>query len=152
MYTLQKQEGVGMKKYFSLKRVAYLCVWLVIFFVLPPLMVYLELIPEQASFIVYLLILTFLFVLLFDKRSFQIGVSLAILLAIFWLYKPPFLSLLIEGLNNRVQDAFFQIRGPKKNTGQIVIVDIDKRSLDTVGQWPWPRSLVGKTVNNLYHS
>ena len=121
-----------MKKYFSLKRVAYLCVWLVIFFVLPPLMVYLELIPEQASFIVYLLILTFLFVLLFDKRSFQIGVSLAILLAIFWLYKPPFLSLLIEGLNNRVQDAFFQIRGPKKNTGQIVIVDIDKRSLDTV--------------------
>ena len=138
-----------MKKYFSLKRIVFLCIWLVVFFLLPPSMVYLGLIPEQASIIIYPLLLTFLFILLLDKRSFQIGVFLAILLAIFWLYKPPFLSLLIEGLNDRVQDAFFQIRGPKKNTGQIVIVDIDKRSLDTVGQWPWPRSLVGKTVSNL---
>ena len=138
-----------MKKYFSLKRIVFLCIWLLVFFLLPPSMVYLGLIPEQASIIIYPLVLTFLFILLLDKRSFQIGVFLAILLAIFWLYKPPFLSLLIEGLNDRVQDAFFQIRGPKKNTGQIVIVDIDKRSLDTVGQWPWPRSLVGKTVNNL---
>lgn len=34
------------------------------------------------------------------------------------------------------------------NTG-VVIVDIDERSLKKLGQWPWPRSLIGKLFNRL---
>ena len=138
-----------MKKYFSLNRKIFLSIWLLALLGLAPLITSLGMVSSETSFVVYLLVFSFVFVLLLDKASFQTGVILAILLAIFWLYKPPFLSILIEGLNNRMQDTFFQLRGPKANMDEVVIVDVDKRSLDAVGQWPWPRSLIGKVVNTL---
>ena len=33
--------------------------------------------------------------------------------------------------------------------GQVVIVNVDERSLDTFGQWPWRRDLVGRLISNL---
>jgi diguanylate cyclase (GGDEF)-like protein len=38
---------------------------------------------------------------------------------------------------------------PRAPTGQIVIVDIDAKSLSAVGRWPWPRSIEATIVDRL---
>jgi len=39
-------------------------------------------------------------------------------------------------------DIMYRIRGPKPHSGQVIIVDIDEKSLKQVGQWPWPRNIL----------
>ncbi len=43
----------------------------------------------------------------------------------------------------------FQIRGEIKQSDNVVIVDIDEKSLKEVGQWPWGRNKVSKILYNL---
>ncbi|WDP91653.1 MAG: adenylate/guanylate cyclase domain-containing protein [Desulfobacter sp.] len=50
--------------------------------------------------------------------------------------------LFVAGMDNKVTDIMFRIRGPRPHTGQVVIVDIDEKSLGRFGQWPWPRDLM----------
>jgi diguanylate cyclase (GGDEF)-like protein len=38
---------------------------------------------------------------------------------------------------------------PRQASGKIVFIAIDKRSLDAVGIWPWPRSIYAKLLDNL---
>lgn len=40
-------------------------------------------------------------------------------------------------------------RGTIEPTGQVVIIDIDERSLKEIGRFPWKRSDVTKMINNL---
>ncbi|MCB1136770.1 MAG: CHASE2 domain-containing protein, partial [Chlamydiia bacterium] len=69
--------------------------------------------------------------------------------ALFSLFTPPALRTVIDGLNYRMEDAFFHIRGPRKPSGQVVIVDIDQKSLHEIGQWPWPRSYISALLQSL---
>ncbi len=54
-----------------------------------------------------------------------------------------------QSIEKRFRDFFFIIRGPKPTSGKVVIVDIDEKSLDREGQWPWERNKVAKILNNL---
>ena len=56
---------------------------------------------------------------------------------------------LLATLDNRVTDAMFRWRGTMPTTGQVVIIDIDEKSLRKVGQWPWPRNTVAQMVRNI---
>lgn len=38
---------------------------------------------------------------------------------------------------------------PSSAPGNIVIVSIDEKSIGSVGQWPWPRAVFGKIIENL---
>ena len=80
---------------------------------------------------------------------FKIG-CLAILAACLVFYtfgnqKPA----LLTALDNRVADAMFRWRGPEKTTGSVVIVDIDEKSLQEIGQWPWPRNIVAQLIRRI---
>ena len=53
----------------------------------------------------------------------------------------------------RLDDSVYDIllrstptKGPRQN---VVIVDVDDRSLSTIGQWPWRRDIVGKLITRL---
>ena len=35
-------------------------------------------------------------------------------------------------------DTYFNWSGEKKPSGDIVIVALDNKSMDDIGQWPWP--------------
>jgi adenylate cyclase len=39
--------------------------------------------------------------------------------------------------------------GTREPGGKVVIVDVDERSLATIGQWPWRRDLIGQLISNL---
>ena len=56
---------------------------------------------------------------------------------------------MLETLDNRLTDTMFRWRGVVKPAQPIVIVDIDEKSLRTIGQWPWPRNTVAKMIRNL---
>jgi adenylate cyclase len=44
----------------------------------------------------------------------------------------------------------YQIAKPRVPTARpVVIVDIDEASLNTIGQWPWPRNVVARLVENI---
>lgn len=80
---------------------------------------------------------------------FKVG-CLVVLAAVLLFYsfgqKKPFL---LATLDNRVTDAMFRWRGVVPTSGQVVIIDIDEKSLRQVGQWPWPRHTVAKMIRNL---
>jgi adenylate cyclase len=46
----------------------------------------------------------------------------------------------------------FVLRGEVPNSGNIVIIDLDNRSLKEVGQWPWSRDTVADLVINMTNS
>jgi diguanylate cyclase (GGDEF)-like protein/PAS domain S-box-containing protein len=54
-------------------------------------------------------------------------------------------------LSRAVHDSRFAWSG-RDPTGQVVIVDIDDRSLAEIGTWPWPRTVHATLVDNLRRS
>ena len=56
----------------------------------------------------------------------------------------------IETFDNKIRDHMFQIRGESNQTGSVVIIDIDEKSLNELGQWPWPRNKSRKDFREPY--
>ena len=52
-------------------------------------------------------------------------------------------------LDNRLRDFLFILRGPIPVSDNIVIIDIDEKSLKAEGQWPWSRNRVAQLIQNL---
>ncbi|MBN2298826.1 MAG: CHASE2 domain-containing protein, partial [Deltaproteobacteria bacterium] len=86
---------------------------------------------------------------LLKPSPFKIGCLLVIISCLvfysFGQTKPELLS----SLDNQITSAMFRWRGPVETTGNIVIVDIDEKSLQHVGQWPWPRDVLAQLVNTI---
>ena len=49
----------------------------------------------------------------------------------------------------RVYDMLVRAASPRAPGGHVVIVDVDERSLTTIGQWPWRRDLVAALIEQL---
>jgi adenylate cyclase len=57
--------------------------------------------------------------------------------------------ILLHELRVRVFD-FFQVLHPREATQRpVVIVDIDEKSLNSIGQWPWPRTRIADIITRL---
>ncbi|HIP13373.1 MAG TPA: adenylate/guanylate cyclase domain-containing protein [Arcobacter sp.] len=54
-----------------------------------------------------------------------------------------------ESFDKTLQDSMFKIRGKIAPTGNIIIIDIDEKSLKQGGQWPWGRDKVAQVLENL---
>jgi len=55
----------------------------------------------------------------------------------------------LESLDNRIRDFLFIVRGEEPQSDQVVIIDIDEKSLSKLGQWPWSRNKVAQMLENL---
>lgn len=73
------------------------------------------------------------------------GVIPILVVAVLALYRPEALG----RLDNALYDQMLRSATGRSPGGQIVIVDIDERSLATFGQWPWRRDLVGRLIERL---
>ena len=77
------------------------------------------------------------------------SIIIATLISAIYIYAPK----LPSSIDNRLKDYMFNIRGeeaPKSNS--VVIIDIDEKSLQSLGQWPWPRDIVATILRNLTDS
>jgi len=43
----------------------------------------------------------------------------------------------------------FNIIHPRQTSDKVVIIDIDEQSLEAIGQWPWPRNVLGQLTKSL---
>ena len=73
------------------------------------------------------------------------GLLPTLAVAVLSLYRP---SMLI-GLEFDVYDRLVRTVPARPLSDRIVIIDVDERSLATIGQWPWRRDVVGKLVSSL---
>jgi len=80
-------------------------------------------------------------------RLFLLLCGLVPALAASWfsLVRPAFLT----PLEYRAYDVLVRSAEMKPQSGQVAIVDVDERSLATVGQWPWRRDVVAGLVTRL---
>ncbi len=78
----------------------------------------------------------------------SVALTLASTLSLLYIYFPKSL----ESIDNRLRDYFFTIRGEIPNTENVIIVDIDEKSLKKLGQWPWSRNKIAKILENLTKS
>ena len=60
-----------------------------------------------------------------------------------------FLPTYFQTLDNRVRDFYFNFRGPEKASEDVVIVDLDEKSIKELGQWPWERNKFAQILTNL---
>ncbi|OGQ93822.1 MAG: hypothetical protein A3J85_01805 [Desulfobacula sp. RIFOXYA12_FULL_46_16] len=88
----------------------------------------------------------------FNLPSFCLGCFLIFLSCLiqygFGSQKPA----LLETIDNRIMDMMFNIRGPQPVSEDIIIVDIDEKSLNILGQWPWSRNILADLTHRLYAS
>lgn len=87
---------------------------------------------------------------LFSWTPLKAGVTLMIASCVLWHgfgYEKP---TLLAAIDNRIFDQMFRLRGPMPDTGSVVIVDIDEKSLKIHGQWPWPRNRVAQLVQSIH--
>jgi HD-GYP domain-containing protein (c-di-GMP phosphodiesterase class II) len=79
------------------------------------------------------------------RLIFLCGVLPVLVVAVFAIYRPAMLT--------RADDSTYDtvVRSAVTNAPgtDIVIVDVDERSLSSVGQWPWRRDVVGRLITRL---
>lgn len=88
----------------------------------------------------------------FNRYTFILGVLLTVISClIFYSFgnqKPSFL----KSLDNQITDMMYKTRGPIPDSGQVLIVDIDEKSLHQFGQWPWPRNILAQLTDRLFQN
>jgi CHASE2 domain-containing sensor protein len=79
------------------------------------------------------------------RLVFLCGVIPVLLSAVLAIYRPTFLA----RLDHTVYDTLVRSAPLKPPGTTVAIIDIDERSLTTVGQWPWRRDVVGDLIGRL---
>ncbi len=74
-----------------------------------------------------------------------LSLFIAFSLSLLYIFYPT----LPDSIDNRLRDKLFTIRGEIPNSNNVVIIDIDEQSLETLGQWPWSRNKIAKVLTNL---
>ena len=70
------------------------------------------------------------------------GIGITILFMGIWLFRMDFL----DTLELKFYDLMMQLRGEDRDSREIVLVDIDNDSIEKLGRWPWPRSLLAEGI------
>lgn len=83
------------------------------------------------------------------KTKYKVLIPLFILISLALSSAYLFLPSHFQSLDNRVRDFYFKFRGHEKASDDIIIIDIDERSIKELGQWPWERDKFAQILTNL---
>src|SRR5918993_1643514 len=73
------------------------------------------------------------------------GLGPALLTGVLSAVRPPFLS----DLESAGHGVMVRPVPADEPSGRVLIVDVDERSLATVGQWPWPRDRMAELFDGI---
>jgi adenylate cyclase len=74
-----------------------------------------------------------------------IALCIATIVSSINIYFPSF----VQSFDSKIKDYMFLIRGEIKNDNNIIIIDIDEKSLQELGQFPWSRNILSQILLNL---
>ena len=80
----------------------------------------------------------------------RIGIGLLVTLFFAWQVVRQADDSLIARLDGIIYDARLNATMPGGVDPRIVILDIDDKSLQELGQWPWPRDLLARIIDKLF--
>lgn len=83
--------------------------------------------------------------ILWRWTGFRVSVLISLLLVGLYLVRP----LILELFELKAFDQRLRWRGELPTTGQVVVVAIDEKSLQEMGQWPWSRIIMGELIEAL---
>jgi adenylate cyclase len=84
------------------------------------------------------------------QRIIRYALSLA-LTCLFLLHISDVLRIpILTNLENQTYDARLKMTLPENVEKKVVIVDIDEKSLEQLGQWPWNRNIMARINNALF--
>lgn len=84
------------------------------------------------------------------QRTIRYALSLALTI-IFILHVANIINIpILTNLENHAYDARLKLTLPEHVDKQVVIVDIDEKSLDAIGQWPWNRNIMARMNDALF--
>lgn len=55
----------------------------------------------------------------------------------------------VKTFDNKIKDYMFIYRGVKPDSKSVVVIDVDEKSLKSLGQWPWSRHKLAQILENL---
>ena len=55
----------------------------------------------------------------------------------------------IENREFKLYDVMINLRASPESPSDIIIVDIDDDSIEKIGRWPWPRSLMAEGISKI---
>ena len=87
-----------------------------------------------------------------QPTPFKAGVFIVVLSCLVYYSFSGNKPAIIETFDNQITDAMFRLRGSQETTQLISIVDIDEKSLQSIGQWPWPRNIVADLIQKIHKS
>ncbi|UCH21905.1 MAG: CHASE2 domain-containing protein, partial [Deltaproteobacteria bacterium] len=73
------------------------------------------------------------------------GIGITILFMGIWFFRMDFL----DTLELKFYDVMMQLRGDSRGSSEIVLVDIDNDSIEKLGRWPWPRSVLAQAITKI---
>ena len=73
------------------------------------------------------------------------GALPVVLASVLVLYRPS----LVGRLDDSTYDLLLRSAQATRPAAGVVVVDVDERSLTTVGQWPWRRDVIGRLISRL---
>ncbi len=79
----------------------------------------------------------------FASRALALGLLLVMLALRVWDPAP------LEILRLKTFDLYQQLTEPKPQQSQVLVVDIDEKSLTELGQWPWSRTTLAQLVSEI---
>jgi len=82
-------------------------------------------------------------------QNFFIKAGLALILALSLSWAYLFMPQAFFSFDSRLRDFMFVIRGELPKSNQVVIIDIDEKSLKEYGQWPWQRDVFADLLYKL---
>lgn len=74
-----------------------------------------------------------------------LGLSITVLFLALGLFRVAFL----DALELKFYDVMMNLRGDPQGSSSVIIVDIDDDSIEKLGRWPWPRSLLAKGISKI---
>lgn len=78
-----------------------------------------------------------------------VGIVLSLIASSYYYYMGGKKYWFLSALDKQIYDAMFRVRGDEATSGEVVIVDIDEKSLEKFGQWPWPRDILAVLVGRI---
>ena len=83
------------------------------------------------------------------KRRFGIARLLCLALLVMFAAARVWDPAPVEEIRIRTFDTFQRIDPRKKVQRPVTIVDVDDKSMEKLGQWPWPRTLIADLITEL---